>query len=112
MGTMPWTDFHFEIIDAMGHDATSVTIDPVQWATSQTTTDVVIGTNLNGYAKIDFYFPNDPIAVGDMATFYFYTNNSAQLPYFGVSAWPTPEPATLGLLVTGGVAVLLRRRRQ
>jgi len=59
---------------------------------------------------IEFYAPN-PVPHGDSVTLDFYINvASTGLFQFTVTQNPVPEPATLGLLAVGGLAMLRRRR--
>ena len=60
---------------------------------------------------MDYYFASDPILPGQTRTFDFYTDNTTDnRPFFGIMMYPTPEPATMGLLGIGSL-LLLRRRR-
>jgi hypothetical protein len=120
-GTESWTDFHFEIISVtVGgtfYDATSVTIYDVTSihppVTSQNPVSIVVSNPPGGLSSLDYYFPNDPVPVSDIATFSFYTDNTANnVAYFGLAAWPTPEPASLVLMSLGVGGILLVRRRR
>lgn len=121
-GTEAWTDFHFEIWNGFGGDATSVlfvdggSLDPTStqvldsWSIGTTTlADPGVAGGI-GFSKIDLYFANDVVNVGETATFTVYTDNTAEeLTWFGVAVYPTPEPATMAMLALGGL--LIRRRK-
>jgi hypothetical protein len=66
---------------------------------------VIVSPNM-----IEFYAPN-PVPHGDSVVLDFYINvASTGLFEFTVTQNPIPEPATLGLLAIGGLAMLRRRR--
>lgn len=106
-----WTDFHFQIIN-IGFDVSNVDFivtppyeptssqSPLTWSVD----NVVVG------ATLDLYFCSDPVLVGDSASFTVYTDNTVGKKRFGVLIYPTPEPATIGLLGLGALALLRKRK--
>ena len=113
-GTEAWGDFHFQIYNGFGGDATSVlftTGGGIYPTSSQTLSDWTIGTTPGGYSYIDLEFYGDPVYSGQQATFTVYTDNPQHLSWFGMMIYPTPlpEPATLSLLALGGFALLRKK---
>jgi hypothetical protein len=124
-GTEDWGDFHFEIIYGVGGDPANVLFldssmsawdnsgigqDPS--SSSQTLDNWKITNPVDGLSTMDLYFYNDPILAGETASFVVYTDNTEDnLSFFGMAVYPTPvpEPATMSLIVLGGL--LLRRRK-
>jgi MYXO-CTERM domain-containing protein len=111
-GSEPWTDFHFQIFSVVG-DATSVEIvetSPYEpTATGINPFTYVVG-DAGGFDKLDYYFASDPVAPTETVTFTFYTDNPQHVSYFGLMAYPTPEPGLMTMLGVGGL-MLLRRRK-
>jgi len=112
-GTEPWGDFHFEIT-GVGIENVDFVADPpfepisvpprpsLTWA---------VDNNAVG-ATLDLFFYADPVLPGQTAQFTVYTDNTADMnPFFGLCIYPTPvpEPATIGMLLLGGLFVLRRR---
>lgn len=113
-GSVPWGDFHFEII-GLGEDVSNVdfivappfaplsTQAPLTWSVD----------NVSVGAKLDLYFYSDPVGPGELATFSVYTDNTVNsASQFGMLVYPTPvipEPATL-LLLAGAIPLIARRR--
>jgi hypothetical protein len=108
-----WGDFHFGIMN-VGWDVSLVDFivtPPYQPTSSQSpltwsVDNVVVG------ATLDLYFYGDPVLPGESASFTVYTDNTATQNWFGVLIYPTPvpEPATVGLLGLGALALLRKRK--
>lgn len=110
-----WGDFHFEILD-IGYDVTNVDFidtSPYEPTSSQSGLSWSIDNSAYG-ATMDLFFYSDPVLPTEVAQFKVYTDNTADnVPWFGVVIYPTPvpEPATIGLLGFGVLAVLARRKK-
>lgn len=68
---------------------------------------------LDGGARLDLEFYDDPIYIGEIAKIKVYTDNTHYCnPYFYVKAYPTavPEPMTIAILGLGGLALFRKRR--
>ncbi len=116
-GAEPWGDFHFGIFDPIGGqnisnvhflDASMGGNDPYS---SQAPLTWDIDNDVVG-ATIDLFYYTDPVLPGESADFHVWTANPDHLSFFGIYFWPTPvpEPATISLLLLGGLVVLRRRR--
>jgi hypothetical protein len=118
-----WGDFHFQIKSIFGSNIENVDFDvtpepelwirtaPFVWEKVEDLTWVV-NNDVVG-ATLDLYFYNNPIQQGDWAKFKFYTDNTSdKCTWFRVSGHPTPvpEPATIGLLGLGALALLRKRK--
>ena len=74
---------------------------------------VAIGRAAKSGNAVDFYFYDNPVDTGQTASFSLYTDNTAEeVPFFGVSFYPTPVPlpAAVWLLGSGLVALAGLRR--
>lgn len=113
-GSAPWGDYHVEIIDAEfpgAPDASGVLI--TQAISSLPNYTVNITQNVSGYWQADFKFYGDPMTNGDMAVFQVYTDNTiSNVDFFGFKVYPTPvpEPATVGLMGMGALALIRRKK--
>jgi hypothetical protein len=120
-GTIPWTDFHFQIKN-VGYDVSSVNfIEGIIGGVNYNPTMMINGINYaidswhidnsDPEAKMDLLFTSHKIYPNDIAMIQVYTDNTAQnVPMFGVCSYPTPEPTTL-LLMLGGMAWVARKRK-
>ncbi|MBN2446848.1 MAG: PEP-CTERM sorting domain-containing protein [Phycisphaerae bacterium] len=105
--TFVWTDYHinitlnntFTIVEAAG---------PAGWLTPVITQPTQVGSEWIG--SVDYYYGGSgtEILIGGIGDF------SAKMQFAGSASFcfeqiPTPEPASLGLLVMGGLALLRRR---
>jgi MYXO-CTERM domain-containing protein len=110
-GSQPWGDFHFGITGVPGYDDSSVIFDIVNGVplSSQNPTT----WSLAGSQNLNATFYTDPVNPGEIATFQVYTDNTAQdVPFFGLTFYPTPVPVPAALwLLAAGAPALLRRRR-
>jgi hypothetical protein len=108
-----WTDYHITIgmsnIFTIGNPSGLVV--PAGW--TATVGSVVAGTMPNGgsgyIGTIDYYIgAGAPVAIGDTGTFGFKVTFIGSIAYCTQQV-PTPEPATIGLLGLGAVALLRRK---
>ena len=124
-----WTDFHFEVLDgpnaafnsaltdasAGGTGFTTSPLDNQTWGAGDTSFTVdgfglgAGGTDAVVAAGTDWY-PGNGALDGEL---FIDVVPSENAPYtvFTLKERPTPEPATLGLLLIGGLAILRRRSR-
>jgi hypothetical protein len=110
-GNLPWADWHEKIVTPFWDwSSTSITVNGAVPAGLNTT--VTPGTAASGGA-VDFVFnPIFPGALVDIQKTLTY-NGPPGVIFLGtveVQEFPTPEPASLGLLAIGGL--LLRRRNR
>ena len=112
---LAWGDVHFEIGSLLGSDVSNVDIvdvDPFELTTSQSPFTYVIDNLPATGSTLDYYFYSDPVLPGDSVDFAFYIDNTTDKVNFTLTVWPTvvPEPATIGLMALGGLALLRKRR--
>ena len=118
-GSEAWGDFHFGFYDYLGgQDISNLAFQDISLGapadpTSTQSPLTWLIDNVTVGATIDSYFYSDPVQPGETATFNVYTANPDQLTWFGLQAYPTPvpEPATLGLLGMGALALIRRKRK-
>jgi len=104
-----WTDYHIKI--TMNKDfsigAIANSLAPSNWITT-ITQPTQVGSSWIG--TID-YFAGTPVLVGESFDFGYSLSFLGSAQYC-LEMVPTPEPATMGLLLIGGLAVLRRRRNK
>lgn len=110
---MDWGDFHFEIVD-VGWDVSLVDFivtSPYEPTSSQSPLSWIVDNEAVG-ATLDLEFYCDPVLAGESAWFSVYTDNTVTKNFFGILIYPTvvPEPATIGLLGLGALALLRKRK--
>jgi hypothetical protein len=101
-----WTDYHVEVTMSKAFSIDNVTVANAGW-TSVTTGPIQVGSDWIG--KIDYYAGDAVAPLGTLDFAYRMTfTGSAN---FAEQLTPTPEPATLSLLILGGLALVRRRRK-
>lgn len=112
-GTIPWTDWHEDVI---GVDASGVPDPNWTWANPMLLVNGLpapgLTTSLSG-GSLSFYF--NPVAPGSIITIqknliYNGIPGTAFIGTLAIHEYPTPEPATMGMLALGGIAALRRGR--
>lgn len=112
-GTTPWTDWHEDVI---GVDATGLPDPNWTWANPTLLVNGLPAPGLTSSISggtLNFYF--NPVAPGSIVTIrkdliYNGIPGTVFIGTLAVHQYPTPEPAMMGLLALGGIAVLRRRR--
>ncbi len=108
-----WTDYHITIgmsqIFTIGNP--SGLLAPIGW--TAVVGPVVAGTMPNGgegyIGTIDYYIGTGaPVYIGEVGTFGFKVTFDGSIAYC-TEQIPTPEPATIGLLGLGAIALLRRK---
>jgi hypothetical protein len=114
-GGVPWTDWHEDVI---GIDASGAPDPGWSWANPFILVNGSAPTGLTitgvGTANLSFFF--DPVAPGSTVTIrkdlvYAGIPGAAFVGTLAIHEYPTPEPATIGLLALGGLAALRLRRK-
>jgi len=95
--TFVWTDYHI-VISGQG----------VSYVSGSASSDK-FGTIVEGVNSIDFYAPQ-LVPIGQSVTVAFDVQIPEGMFSFGIDQTPTPEPATLGMLAMGGLALIRRKR--
>lgn len=107
-----WTDFHFVLANvAAGWPQPLPQFADARFVTGQVSSDVFGVPALMTNTQIDFL--GGPLVSGSFATFsgIRISHNGAVDGTFYLKEIPTPEPASLGLMLLGGLAMLRRRSR-
>ena len=113
-GNLPWTDWHEDVIAV---DASGLPVPGWSWANPTLLVGGLPAPGLSitgaGTGSLSFFFnPLAPGTIVDIRKDLVY-NGPAGAVFNGTLAiheYPTPEPATIGLLALGGLTLLRRRR--
>ncbi len=112
--SLPWTDWHEQILNP-GWDW----VAPIAFLANGAPPAGLSGVHTPGNStvggSVDFYF--NPLAVGtkiDIRKTLIYNgiNGAVFTGTLQIAEFPTPEPASLGMLALGGIALLRRHRRK
>ena len=110
-----WGDFHFQIYEPMSYSVIfSPAGGPFVMLDGSNNPYPGYSYSISGDQKaVDFLFYGSPVINSETVTFKVYTDNTAnQHAWFGLMVYPTPvpEPATIGLLALGALALLRKRK--
>lgn len=110
---LPWSDWHEQILTP-GWDWTGPAVLFANGSPAPGLTVVNTPGGPTSGGTIDFYFNSLPVGTKvDIRKQLTYVGGPTGVPFDGVvriAEYPTPEPATLGLMALGGTALLRRRR--
>lgn len=105
-----WTDFHIDLIPVPGFGP--IVVYPGSVGSSRFS-DFVVTNNPDGSAEIDWFTDagagDTPVEIGQFVSL-FFTFNIPGTVAFTMIQTPTPEPASLALMLIGGLALARRRR--
>lgn len=114
-GNLPWTDWHENVI---GIDTLGLPDPNWSWANPTILVGGLPAAGLTivgaGTSNLSFFFnPLAPGTVVDIRKDLVYTGPAGAVfnGTLAIHEYPTPEPATLGLLALGGLAAVRRKRR-
>jgi hypothetical protein len=104
---LPWTDWHEDVLDPSW-----VWVNPAVFVNNVQIFPTVTGV---GTSNLSFFF-TPALNVGDLVIIrkelqYNGVPGTAFIGTLPIHQYPTPEPASLGLLALGGLVTLRRRRR-
>ncbi|MGB9626102.1 MAG: PEP-CTERM sorting domain-containing protein [Phycisphaerae bacterium] len=112
-GNLPWTDWHEDVI---GVDASGLPDPGWVWANPFILVNGAPPAGLSivgaGTGSLSFFF--NPVAPGSLVQIrkelvYNGLPGTTFIGTLAIHEYPTPEPATIGLLAVGGLAMLRRR---
>lgn len=105
-----WTDFHIRLVPQPGTGP--IVVDPLS-VDSDRFTDTLVTNNPDGSAIVEWFTNfgagDTPVLIGEEVTLDFTFNVPGSVAFKMVQT-PTPEPASLALVLLGGLAVVRRRR--
>jgi hypothetical protein len=101
-----WLGFRLELIGS--EDSRLAFVSEPAPSVSQSPSSFTI-MDIDGVPTLEFDFADDPVGLGETLTVEFTLENPNS-EFFTLAATPTPEPGMLAMLLSGAVALTVRRR--